>query len=125
LQQLCDQGYKLGIVTNGTVRAQSVKIKQAGLADLVDEIVISEQEQVRKPDPRIFIRAVDRLGVKAQVCMFVGDNPQADIYGAHQVGMKTVWYAHGFQWPADVDAWPDYVINDLVELLPILLESSQ
>jgi putative hydrolase of the HAD superfamily len=89
------------------------------LIDLVDIVLISEQEQVRKPDPRIFARAAERLGVRTQECVFVGDNPQADICGAHQVGMKTVWCAHGESWPVDMDIRPGHTINQLTELLSV------
>jgi putative hydrolase of the HAD superfamily len=85
----------------------------------VDIVLISEQEQVRKPDPRIFIRAAEGLGMRTQECVFVGDNPQADICGAHQVGMKTVWYAHGAFWPEDTGIRPEYTISQLTDLFSI------
>jgi hypothetical protein len=48
------KGMKLGILTNSSVRMQERKIHQLGLAELFDEVVISEREGARKPDPQIF-----------------------------------------------------------------------
>ena len=56
-------GMKLGIITNGSTSMQEQKIRQLGIADLMDEVLISEREGVRKPDRRIFERALERLDV--------------------------------------------------------------
>ena len=122
LEQFRSRGYKLGIVTNGSTQSQHTKITQSGLIDLVDIVLISGQEKVRKPNPRIFIRAAEGLGVRTQECVFVGDNPQADICGAHQVGMKTVWYTHGSSWPEDTGIQPEHTISQLTELLFVPLQ---
>jgi FMN phosphatase YigB (HAD superfamily) len=47
----------------------------------------------RKPDPRIFTRALEALGVQASSALMVGDNPFADIRGAAGAGMSTCWLA--------------------------------
>lgn len=119
LSELRLRGYKLGIITNGSLESQSVKLSESGLNSLVDIALISEQEQVKKPNPAIFIRAADRLGVSVTECVFVGDNPEADIGGACNAGMKTVWF-RGYQlWSADLTIVPDYIISSLTELLNI------
>ena len=119
LAQLRKRGYKLGVVTNGTVESQQSKLRESGLDALVDAIPISEREQLKKPDPRIFARAADRLDVSVADCVFVGDNPEADIRGAHSVGMKTIWLIGDLPWPDDVDIVPSHTINSLPELLSI------
>ena len=81
--------------------------------------LISAEEKIRKPDPEIFIRAADRLGVCAAECVFLGDNPQADIGGAHSAGMKTVWVKRHFPWPEGLSITPDYIVGALTELLDI------
>ena len=121
LIQLRSRGYKLGIITNGTVEMQSAKLRESGLGSLVDVALISEQEGMKKPDPVIFMRAADRLGVRVEECVFVGDNPKADIWGAHHAGMKTVWFMGYQSWPADLNLRPDYKVQSLAELLSIEL----
>jgi len=91
LRTLREGGVKLGIITNGPAGWQGRKIDAVGLAPLFDTIVISGNEGVEKPDPRIFALAMDRCEVVATESMFVGDHPLADIGGARSAGMTPVW----------------------------------
>jgi putative hydrolase of the HAD superfamily len=118
LQVLRDRGIVLGLITNGTVEMQGRKIERLGIAPLFDVIIISEAEGVRKPDPRIFRSALERLQVPASSAVYVGDNPEADIRGARNCGLGAIWKRDGF-WPAPPE--PDWVIDDLAEI-PHLLE---
>ncbi len=92
---------KLGIITNGRQDLQSAVIKNCHLCDLMDTVLISETEKIKKPDPDIFEIAVNRLELTNQSCVFIGDNPNADILGASCVGMKTVWKKNNFFSPPD------------------------
>jgi putative hydrolase of the HAD superfamily len=89
LGHLRHAGVKLGIVTNGSVVVQQAKIEQLRLSALVDAVVISEREGVRKPNPEIFERALERLGVGVSQTWFIGDNPDDDVAGAVAVGLRT------------------------------------
>ena len=119
LVELRTRGYKLGIVTNGTVESQQAKVLESGLDALVDVILISEREELKKPDPRIFARAAARLGVSVADCVFVGDNPEADIRGARSAGMKTIWLGADLPWADNLDIVPDHTVSTLAELLAI------
>jgi putative hydrolase of the HAD superfamily len=57
----------------------------------MDEVVDGSVEHVLKPDPRIYRLAVARLGVDAEDCLFVDDQP-GNIEGARAVGMAAVWF---------------------------------
>jgi putative hydrolase of the HAD superfamily len=87
LSTLRERGVKLGVVTNGETMFQMKNIKALGLEALVDAVVISEAEGVRKPDAAIFQLAAARLCVSSNECLFVGDNPSADILGGHAHSM--------------------------------------
>jgi putative hydrolase of the HAD superfamily len=91
LARLRAQGVKLGIITNGGVQMQERKIQQLGFAEMFDEILISEREGLRKPDPRIFERALRRLGLAAEEAWYVGDHPEVDVRGAYEAGLTAVW----------------------------------
>ncbi|MEO7910562.1 MAG: HAD family hydrolase, partial [Roseiflexaceae bacterium] len=121
LAKLRVRGYKLGVITNGEDWSQMRKLRVTSLVSLFDLIVISENEQIKKPDPLIFTRAAERLGVRPDECAFVGDHAHNDIYGAGAVGMKTVWYPGEQQWPDEQAIMPDYIIQNLGELLAIEL----
>ena len=117
LEQLRARGYKLGIITNGTVASQQAKLLESGLLARIDEALISEAEQFRKPDQQIFDLAAERLGVTTAECVFVGDNPETDIAGAHNAGMKTVWLQGFLPWPGDLSIVPGNTVTTLLELL--------
>ncbi len=119
LQQKRQEGHKLGIITNGTINAQLAKIEKLGLDELVDTYLISEQEQIRKPEPEIFLRAAKRLDVATTECVFVGDNPRADVIGAKQVGMKGIWFRGHLAWPEDLASQPDYTITAFEEMFAV------
>lgn len=115
LTHLRAQAYKLGIVTNGETAFQQRNLEALGLPNLVDAILISEQEQLRKPDPQIFERAAARLGLTPEECLFVGDHPRNDIQGARNAKMRTVWFSNDLPWPDDLPC-ADYEITSLTEL---------
>ena len=121
LAELRVRGYKLGVITNGEEWSQMRKLRVTGLLPLVDLVVISGNEQVKKPAALIFTRAAERLAVRPDECAFVGDHARNDIYGAGAVGMTTIWYPGDQVWPAEQAGAPDYTIRSLADLLAIEL----
>ncbi|MEZ5558638.1 MAG: HAD family hydrolase [Pseudomonadales bacterium] len=99
LERLRTAGFPIGIITNGGSLNQRKKITNSGLDRLVDGIFISEELGVRKPQPEIFLGALQRLNAAARQSWFVGDNPDADIAGASSVGLKTIWLRRSLPWP--------------------------
>jgi putative hydrolase of the HAD superfamily len=117
LNELKEQGYLLGIITNGRSSFQARAIDGLSIRDYFDTILISEVEQVRKPQVEIFQRAMNRLGVSAKDSVFVGDHPEVDIVGAKGAMMKTIW-KRNLSWTEAKEA--DAIIDELNEILPIL-----
>ena len=72
LAALHAQGIRLGIITNGAVRRQQPKIEQLQIRPYLSTVVISEAVQVKKPDPRIFARALAEVGCQASQVWFGG-----------------------------------------------------
>ena len=120
LKQLRSRGYPLGLITNGSSEAQRGKLYATDLAIYFDVILISEEEKIKKPDPAIFLRAAAKLHVSPSECVFVGDNPQADIAGAHRAGMQTVWRKGHMAWPEQLPLVLGYTIDELSQLLAIM-----
>jgi putative hydrolase of the HAD superfamily len=120
LSRLEDENIPFGIITNGGAK-QHLKIGQLGLRSRTKCLFVSDEFGCNKPDPTIFRAASSCLNVPCESILFVGDNPIADICGAHAVGMTTVWLHRGTDWPASItDVQPDFSIDSLVELLTIL-----
>ncbi|NTF41848.1 HAD family hydrolase [Rhizobium rhizogenes] len=113
------RGLKTAIISNGHTEVQSAKIEITGLRNNVDLVVISEDVGLRKPDPRIFQLTAERLGVTPARCIFVGDNPEADVIGAQASGMTGIFYNAGTSWP-DALPFPKYSIETLVEVLSLI-----
>jgi len=117
LSGLKQQGYSLGIVSNGLGTFQSRAIEGLGIQDYFEVILISEIEQVRKQQVEIFHRAVKRLGVTAKNTVFIGDHPEADIMGAKNAEMKAIW-KRSLYWQDVKEA--DAIIDELNEI-PLIL----
>lgn len=121
LDRLRAAGWRVAIVTNGTVESQSGKIRRTGLDAHVDAVVISEAEGVSKPDPRLFAVAAERVGAPLSADgWMVGDCPVRDIGGGRQAGLRTVWIRRGRRWP-DGERGPDHIADTIPAAVEILL----
>jgi putative hydrolase of the HAD superfamily len=82
-------GRRLAVVSNsnGTVRA---KLQRLGLARFFDTIVDSLEEGAEKPDPRIFVLALERMGARPDTTLHFGDLYHVDVVGARAAGLRAV-----------------------------------
>ncbi len=111
--------YRLGLITNGLPDLQMTKIQGAGLDNYFDEIIISGELGTGKPDASIFREMLNRLEIKADAAVMVGDSLQADIQGAQAAGMNTIWVNRTGQ-PTEAAVFPDFTVNSLSSLPEIL-----
>ena len=118
LEKLKAQQLQIGMITNGYTEFQAGNIEALGIAQYFDVILISEKEDLRKPDKRIFERALERLGVQAEQAVFVGDHPANDVVASAGAGMTSVW-KRNTQWE-NADA--HFIINGLDEIPGIVQE---
>ncbi|GGA10839.1 HAD family hydrolase [Dyella caseinilytica] len=71
-----------------------------------------------KPDARIFLAAAERLGVAPENILHVGDDPELDVVGAREAGLRTAWINRdGHPWPGALGAAPDLNLPDLAMLV--------
>lgn len=89
LEKLRGRGQLIGIISNWDVRLTPL-LRDLGIAEMVDTIVSSAEVGLRKPDPRIFELACERIGVRPAEAVHVGDHHYADIIGASAAGMNPV-----------------------------------
>jgi putative hydrolase of the HAD superfamily len=113
LSTLRSQGFRLGMITNGRAVHQQATIQALAIEPFFDAILISEAEGLRKPDVRIFNRALNRLGVLPQESVFIGDHPHVDIAGARNAGMWSIWKRDVY-WAESCEA--DTSIDDLLAI---------
>ncbi|MGX5184991.1 HAD family hydrolase [Streptomyces avermitilis] len=96
LKTLVEDGWGLGVVTNGPPDAQRTKLKVAQLDQYFGSVVISGDYGVRKPDPELFRLALDELHAHAGTwAAMAGDCLATDVEGGLRAGLHTVWVAGG------------------------------
>lgn len=95
LKELKNRGYKLGMITNGNSLLQNTKLDTAGIRELFDMSVVSDDIGIWKPDKRIFEYGMEKLGVSKEQSLYVGDHPVNDIQGALGAGMNVLWMNYG------------------------------
>jgi len=94
--ELLKNEYRLSIITNGKIEWQYRKIKQSGLKQYFEVITISEEVGYEKPDRNIFNICLQKMGIKPENSIYIGDNPEMDIKPALGLGMKTIWKDNGY-----------------------------
>jgi HAD superfamily hydrolase (TIGR01549 family) len=120
-------GYRLGAVTNRGYSGPRFydEMRELGLADLFEVIVISCDVGYLKPHPRIFQHTLERMGLRPGETAMVGDNLRADVEGARTLGMITVWRRPPMGEPVEATETqpevtgppaPDYVIDSIGEI---------
>lgn len=124
LTKLRDSNHKIAIITNGPGSHQARKIAQLNLEEYVDpgNIFISGYYGFDKPDHRIFDIAINRLRPKNEEVYYIGDNYHADVIGAKNAGLLSIWLKiRDFQ-VDDTTIKPDYTVESY-EQLETLIEA--
>lgn len=124
LDELQKQGYRLGLLTNSFVPMwlRDEELKAYNLYHYWDARISAADVGYVKPHPKIYHAILNLLHVSPNQAVFVGDRPKNDIVGANNVGMVSVLMSPAHLDRELEDIQPDYVINSLSELLPILHE---
>ena len=123
LEFLRNQGYKLGIISDGLIDVQLNRIKALKLEKYFDTFTFSEEVGKNKPALEIFQLALKKANCSPSEAMMVGDNVKTDIAGANKVGMTSVWIRRGIFKDLKPDnqlETPNYIIYTLDELAHIL-----
>ena len=119
LQYLKSKGVTLGIVSNNYGKIRQV-LADLEIADSFDTIIISEEVDLYKPDPKILEYACSQLNTPCDTAIYVGDHP-FDILCAHSAGMPAVWMPENPFMTVPEEIGPaEYTISSLAELNTIL-----
>ena len=101
LETLKDMGIKTAIVSNCSAE-EVIGIRESGIYKYFDEVILSYEAGMQKPDECIYREAMDRLGLGPDECLFVGDGGSNELEGAQKAGIKAVqakWYTNRFPAP--------------------------
>ncbi len=113
LDYLLDKKYTLHLITNGFEKTQWSKITNSGLAKYFTHMITSEASNSLKPKKEIFDYAMNKAGASLKESIMIGDNLDADIQGAINAGMDSVFVNHI---NATAHLQPTYTIYHLKEL---------
>ena len=94
--------YRTAMLSNSMVGARGVEEARYGFGAMTDLIVYSHEEGIAKPDPEIYLRTCDRLGVRPDETVFV-DDTEAWVAAARELGIRGVCFETTAQALAEVD----------------------
>lgn len=89
-------GLQTAIISNCSSEEVNV-LKESGIYKYFDEVILSYEVHMKKPDSCIYEEGAKRLGVALEECLFVGDGGSNELVGAKNVGMKAIqakWYTN-------------------------------
>jgi len=112
--------FRLGIVSNFYGNLATV-CDDVSVRPFFGVIVDSEQVGISKPDPRIFMKALDGLGVSPADATFVGDSAARDMAGARALGMRHIWLTGEPAPPGGPCCPGDAMIHSLEDVEALLL----
>ena len=131
VREIKRRGYLLGLVADGPTGTFRNILNQHGLFDLFDARAISEEVGVEKPDPAMFLTALNALGIQPEDygrVIMVGNHLARDIRGANALGLISVW----LDWaprrpkiPADQAEQPRHTIRLPLELIDLIDQLEQ
>lgn len=111
--------HTLTVITNGFPEAQYIKMEKSGLARFFSHVIVSEEVGFHKPDPRIFLYAMQLTGAtRTGDCMMIGDTFHTDVFGALNAGFTAVHFAP--QPDETIHEPPVITIRRLKDIIPYL-----
>jgi len=121
LMELLKMGKRLAVISDAPKLQAWTRLAQTGLHHYFEVVVTFDDTGKRKPDPEPFIFALDKLNVKPEESIMIGDWAERDIIGAKTIGMITVFARYGNTFDTKISG-ADYEVDDIQELLTIIKE---
>jgi putative hydrolase of the HAD superfamily len=126
LSHLKSEGYKTGLITDCSAEVPAIW-QNTSFAPLIDVAIFSCKIGIKKPDPRIYQLAAERLRVEPHSCLYIGDGSSQELTGAAAAGMHPVLIRDPkensteiHRVDAEADKWDGPVIPSLKEVLTLL-----
>lgn len=123
LASLRKKNFPIGLISNASsVQDVLTLLKNHALTQYFDAVIVSAAVGFRKPRPEIYGYALKKMNARAETALMVGDTFIADILGAKEIGMKTVWatrYAKAEQVVLP-DIHADFNLDDITRLEEVI-----
>lgn len=121
LRELKKSGYKVALITNGDAPLQYKKLQMLGLRDAFDEIIVSGETPYEKPQKEIFLLMAEKLNIKPEEMLYIGDHPVNDVDGARKAGCIPVWVRTTGTWIFPEIEKPELQVESVKEI-PLILK---
>ena len=105
------------MITNGFEEVQDTKLTLSGMKPYFETLTVSEEVGVKKPNPEIFLYALNKALAKAEESLMIGDEMDVDINGARATGIDTVLFNPRGE---NVKGERTFEVRDLLEIKQIL-----
>jgi putative hydrolase of the HAD superfamily len=123
LREFQQHGIRMALLTNGNACFQRMKIQRYNLERFFELIVIESEFGTGKPDPRVFLYALERLDASPSQAWMIGDDLRRDIQPAQELGLATVWVDYACTGlPGNSPLIPTWSVNSLAELSRFTVE---
>lgn len=118
LEYFKSKGVGLCLMTNGGADQQRSKIKQFGLEEIFDVILVEGEIGFGKPDREVYVMALDSLKLEPNTVWSVGDNLEWDVCGPQQLGIYGIWNdVNKKGLPDSSKIIPDRIVHSIAELV--------
>ena len=108
--------YHMAIVSDAQSAYAVPELRAVEIASYFNPIIISGDYGYRKPDIRLFQKALDELEVQPHQALYIGNDLYHDIHGAQQAGMKAIYVSYNQSNPMSGTIQPDYILYRFAEL---------
>lgn len=119
LMELMKRGVKLAVLSDAPRLQAWLRLCQLNLHHIFDIVITFEDTNKKKPAPEPFRLALQKLQVKPEEAIMVGDWAERDIYGAKLLEMKTIFARYGDRFGTEISG-ADYEIEDIIQLLDVV-----
>ena len=121
LIELLKAQIRLAVVSDAPSREAWMRLYYLNLHHVFDPVLTFDDTGARKPSPKPFKLALDRMNVGPDEALMIGDWPDRDVVGAKQIGMKTIFARYGDTFGTN-DSGADWDVNDIYEVVGIIKE---
>ncbi|KXK55327.1 MAG: HAD-IA family hydrolase [Chlorobi bacterium] len=121
LMELVKHGIRLGILSDAPTREAWLRLCYMNFHHIFDHVVTFDDTGKRKPDPVPFQLILQKLQVRPEEAIMVGDWAERDMVGAAAIGMKTAFAKYGDTFGNQI-VNADYTLRDIKDLLTIVLQ---
>ncbi|MEO0143702.1 MAG: TIGR02253 family HAD-type hydrolase [candidate division WOR-3 bacterium] len=121
LLALIKKGLKLAVVSDAPALQAWTRLVQMNLHHIFDVVITFDDTGKRKPDPEPFLKALEKLNLKPDEVIMVGDWAERDVIGAKALGIKTVFAKYGNVFNTQ-NSGADWEIDSIDEILKIIIK---